>query len=462
MRGAAGTDWTFDDLAERVDHIAAGLRAGGVGEGWRVAVALANSPEAVVTLLAVIAVDATLVVANHSWWPRDLRTALDRAEVDLFIGDGALTAAVSDICLTATPPIALPRDGLSRRSRRGHHEIEMSLIALSAGSRGEPYPVGFSRDQVRAWSSYDSPPAGASLIVTTELGHLPTLRRVLVTLAAGGCVELRPRWRESSLLDHLRRTPQASLWCSAPQLEKLVIHANGQLPSLISIEACSAHLHRRTAEAWRSAGAFVRAWYTFTEAGGLVASAVVPAAGAIRHSDSFATAAPGIVVTAGSKEFANGMVFRGPAVGADVRATPNGGTSRLIAEGETGYGWLSGDFGQINDTGNIRLDGRLGDRFFVRDQPVDPLIVEAAIMEHPGIGSVILVPRPDPSQGTIPVAVVVASDPDQPPFLSDLRDCLRGLPEHVAPQAQWVTETLPLTSAGGPNRRLLTYEEASR
>jgi O-succinylbenzoic acid--CoA ligase len=106
--------------------------------------------------------------------------------------------------------------------------------------------------------------------------------------------------------------------------------------------------------------------------------------------------------------------------------------------------------------------GRESDRFECDGHLVWPALVELALAGHPGISDVAVVPRPDPDLGSVPVAVTVPANPEEPPFLLDLKDRLADLPPSSRPRAQAVVERLPLTGGGQLHRRMLAYDEVAR
>ena len=91
-----------------------------------------------------------------------------------------------------------------------------------------------------------------------------------------------------------------------------------------------------------------------------------------------------------------------------------------------------------------------------------PQLVEQVLAGDPRVADVAVAPRPDPRLGNMPVAVIVPSDPEHPPFLADLVAVLADLPEAWRPRAQAIVEILPLTATGQVHRRMLAYDEAAR
>ena len=75
-----------------------------------------------------------------------------------------------------------------------------------------------------------------------------------------------------------------------------------------------------------------------------------------------------------------------------------------------------------------------------------PLEVERVLSELDSVAAVAVVGVPAPTIGEIGVAFVVASDPDAPPSLEDLRAKVKAeLADYKAPDQLLLLDALPLT-----------------
>src|SRR5207245_8479942 len=87
---------------------------------------------------------------------------------------------------------------------------------------------------------------------------------------------------------------------------------------------------------------------------------------------------------------------------------------------------------------------------------VYPMEVEGVLAEHPAVGEVAVVPRPDPVMGEIGVAVVVPRPPGQGPELSELRAfAAPRLAGYKLPEGVEVVDALPRTPMEKVDRRAL-------
>jgi acyl-CoA synthetase (AMP-forming)/AMP-acid ligase II len=125
-------------------------------------------------------------------------------------------------------------------------------------------------------------------------------------------------------------------------------------------------------------------------------------------------------------------------------------------------GWLhTGDLGEIDERGCLRLTGRATDMYIRGGYNVHPGEVEAVLLSHPAVAQVAVVARPDEVLGEIGVAVVVPRDPSSPPTLEDLRSFgADGLASYKLPEALVLRDSLPLTTMDKLDRRRLGAEVA--
>ena len=123
----------------------------------------------------------------------------------------------------------------------------------------------------------------------------------------------------------------------------------------------------------------------------------------------------------------------------------------------TADGWLAtNDAGSIDDDGLLTVQGRRGDLIITGGENVWPAPVEAALELLASIAEVAVIGRPDDEWGQLVTAVVVPSDPADPPSLDELRDAVRRtLPAFCAPRRLELRTELPRTALGKVERRSL-------
>ena len=144
------------------------------------------------------------------------------------------------------------------------------------------------------------------------------------------------------------------------------------------------------------------------------------------------------------------VVVRGDVVMADYWEQPD-----ATAEALRG-GWLhTGDVGSFDDEGYLTLRDRSKDLIISGGMNVYPREVEEALLQHPGVGAVAVVGRPDPEWGEAVTAFVVAAD-GEAPSADDLdRACLERIARFKRPKEYRFVDALPTNGYGKVVKREL-------
>ncbi|MBM9467061.1 class I adenylate-forming enzyme family protein [Nakamurella leprariae] len=103
--------------------------------------------------------------------------------------------------------------------------------------------------------------------------------------------------------------------------------------------------------------------------------------------------------------------------------------------------------------GSLRFVGRVDDVIKVSGENVSLTEVEAAAAQAPGVLEVAVLGRPDPLRDQVPVAYVVAKDPQQPPTADELGAwAATHLPPAARPREWHLIDALPRTGVGKVRR----------
>jgi O-succinylbenzoic acid--CoA ligase len=176
------------------------------------------------------------------------------------------------------------------------------------------------------------------------------------------------------------------------------------------------------------------------------------------------------VTTYGMSETCGGCVYDGvPLDGVRVRADEEGRlrisgpvlmnryfgrpelTAAALGSADGGGEFVTSDLGRV-EGGRVVLRGRADDVINTGGHKVIPGEVAAALASCPGVREVVVVGRPDPEWGERVTAVVVPTDPSDPPGLELLRIHVRGtLPRYASPSEVVLTETIPVLPSGKPD-----------
>jgi acyl-CoA synthetase (AMP-forming)/AMP-acid ligase II len=135
--------------------------------------------------------------------------------------------------------------------------------------------------------------------------------------------------------------------------------------------------------------------------------------------------------------------------------------SALDAEAFDENGYLrTGDLGELDDAGNVRITGRVKDIIIRNMENISAKEVEDLLFTHPKIADAAVIGLPDSRTGERVCAVVVASDPSDPPSLAEVLDFTveNGLAKQKSPEQLEVVDALPRNPTG----KVLKYELRDR
>lgn len=147
-----------------------------------------------------------------------------------------------------------------------------------------------------------------------------------------------------------------------------------------------------------------------------------------------------------------GVELHGPTLMEGYRHDPAATAAAFTIDG-----WLrTGDAGELDEGGRLRVRGRLDEAIRTGAETVWPQEVETALRDHPKVVDVAVAGRPDPEWGEHVVAFVVPSTVDDPPSLEELRSHVDGrVARFKAPRALVLLPALPRTASGKLRRGAL-------
>ena len=477
FRSASGASVSYTDLDRTSDEVAAGLAARGLGEGDVLLLSLPSGPEYAVAYLAAAKVGAVTAGANPRL--RDSERGLVATTVDptLVLATETLAGGLpDDLAVELVNPTENP--GRMLESLRIPDQSVPDLvedpgrgvcICFTSGSTGDPRGAWFTNRQLTAIAEMDtggSWGSGGQLIAGTAFAHVGVMTKLPWQLASGATIHVMDRWDAGHLLGLLEQHRLPAVNGVAAQIALLLRHPDFDDHDLSSIRAIvvgggpspPALVH----EARRRFNAPYSIRYSSTESGGIGLGTSLdadddealhtvgrPRSGveAEVRGDDGRSVEPGQV---------GEMWLRTPSAMSGYWGDPVGTAAALVD------GWLrTGDLASVDPVGCHRLAGRVSEMFIRGGYNVYPLEVEAVLGTHPGIDQVAVVPRPDDVLGEIGVAVVVPSNPDQPPTLEQLIAHGRSdLSSYKLPAAIRIIDRLPLNAGDKLDRRALAAEEA--
>jgi O-succinylbenzoic acid--CoA ligase len=120
-------------------------------------------------------------------------------------------------------------------------------------------------------------------------------------------------------------------------------------------------------------------------------------------------------------------------------------------------GWLhTGDLGEVDDLGRLRIVGRKADTIVTGGENVAPAEVEAVLLEHPDVADAGVHARPDPEWGEAVVATVVLENGARADPEALQAFCAGRIARYKVPKTVEFTDALPRTPSGKLLRRHLS------
>lgn len=343
-----------------------------------------------------------------------------------------------------------------------------SSVLFTSGSTGTPKGVELLEEQLlfvaaQVVESHGIAPEDRGFN-PLPLSHVnPQVVGVISTLLAGSTLVLDQRFRRTGFWEllHERRIT----WINAVPAVLAVLARTGELDppaGLRFIRCASAPLPDHVREAF--AGRSVILSWGMTEAASQITAtppldaAVAAGVGTPRGSQVQSRRPDGSPTETGEP---GDLFLRGP--GIVTRYLFGAVPERFDADG-----WLAtGDIGAIETDGSITLAGRSDDVINRGGEKVYPGEVEEVLLGDPRVLEAVVVGRPDAILGTVPVAYVIAVDPegiDPDALTADLAArCVEQLVAFRRPVQITVVEDLPRAPAGKVRRsevRQLAAESA--
>jgi acyl-coenzyme A synthetase/AMP-(fatty) acid ligase len=515
-REGSRREWTFGEVAARVEGVAGLLAEHGVRRGDVVMTLIGNRPEWVVTMMACFRIGAVAWACTEQLRARDLGARMAVAGPALVVADernrAELEAArpACEVLLIGEERAFRPGGGPATASARGSGargsgargsgargsgargsggrgaeptgragfagrapglpEAEPALITFTSGTAGEPKAVLHGarylwgqRLQAQRWLGARR---GELVWCTASAGWSKSARNVFIAPWLCGAAALLhdARFDPAERCELLAREG-VNVLCMAPT-EYRVIAKRTTLPSLPALRgmvAAGEALDAPTLRGWRErTGLEIRDGYGQTETGQVTGMPI----GEPAREGSMGRPLEGVRAAIEDGElvlapetvptFFLGYIGEGAARGED------GG---WVVQDRRGAGrWRTGDRVHADDEGFLYFEGRTDDVIISAGYRIGPFEVESALVSHPAVAEAAAVAAPDEERGAVVRAVVVPR-----PGHAPSRELARELQEHVKrttapykyPRIVEFAAELPKTPSGKVRRAALREQGTS-
>jgi bile acid-coenzyme A ligase len=449
----AWVHYTARELADRAASTARFARDNGWEPGRHTVVALPNGEGLIRAVLASWMLGASPLILPPKATELERKTLgaeLGEAFTDAFpLGERELAAALSEAPPASgeLPPAAEPN---------------VTWHLPTGGTTGLPrlYPVapgpGRALSVVRELMRAAGWNRGSAQLSVGPLSHAAPLMTCMAGVTGGAHVVLPRRFHPASLRSAVERFRPA--WCQLTPHQMALLDANERLwdalgSSLSGVLHTSAPCPDEVKRRWiaRLGGERVFETYSSTQVTGSTFCDGVEwlarpgtVGRPFRSTEVLIADRDGTPLPPGEV----GEVFmRSPW----TQALGGEGPRLLRTRGEP---FVSiGDTGRTDADGYLYLTGRLDDIVLVNGANVNTREVEGVLATHQGIADAVVMLRPDPLLGDVLHALIVPSDPANPPDAASVRAHCQGLiSPHKIPMTADAVAALPRSHAGKVER----------
>ncbi|MFW0786512.1 AMP-binding protein [Gordonia sp. CPCC 206044] len=472
-----GVDLTYGELDSRVNRLARTFRRHGVGPGDRVAVLMYNRLEVIESFFAAVRLGAIAVPINFRLVAAEVRYILENSGAKVLVADEPMAGVAKDL---ADLPMAAVLVTGGAAASVGTHAIDYEA---SLDADDSPVEVAVA-DDAPAFLMYTSGttgrPKGAVLThqnltmnsvncVLTQametkgevwysglpLFHIGGLNGILMYLTVGGRSIIAPsgNFDAAATIEIFEREKVTSCYFVPTQWKELcaIPGVRDRQLALRRISWGASVAPPSVLEAMAETFPEIPTFNMFGQTEMSSVTCVLRGEDAIRKMGSVGrpiTNVEAIIVDADGNEVAVGevgeIVYRGPTVMKEYWNNPE-----ATAEAFAGGWFHSGDLCVMDDEGFIRVVDRAKDMIISGGENIYCAEVEAVIDQHPKVAEVALVGAPHPRWVETPIAVVVPTDPADPPTEDEIVGfCREHLASYKKPTGVVVVDELPRTATG--------------
>ena len=447
--------WSYAELREKVDAVARGLLAAGVGVGTRVALLMGNRPEWVACAYAVTSIGAVLVPVNTFLAPPELEYVLAHSDAAVLLCQNELAGhRYADDVKEMRPRLPFLHEVYCLGTRwwddfmAAGDSVEMAtyeaccaqvtpyddaIIIYTSGTTAQPKAVlhGHRAPALQSWRFVEHLCLDQDVRAWSAFPFFWTAGFCMVmggTLAAGGCCVLQERFEagEALLLLEPERVTTPYAW--PHQTAAMEDHATWSLADLSAIRQTESfspfgrHPSVRVPEdGWSS-----RSAYGATETFTIVTSLPADTAVDVREGNHGAVL-PGNVVRIVDPSTGEAL---GVGESGEIRvkgATLMKGYLKTAPEDcfdADGF-YATGDAGFVDENGMLHWTGRTNDLIKTGGANVSPVEVEEVLLRHPDLAACVIVGVPDETYGEL-VVLLAATHPGRDVSEPSIQEWLRA------------------------------------
>ncbi len=489
---------SYGELAERIDRVAGGLVARGIGEGDRVATFAWNNQEHVELYTAVPAMGAVIHTLNIRLFPEQLAYVINHGQDRIIFVDDSLVpllervvdqldsvelfVVMGDGDTGRLDPVVRYEDFLAQAEPiDGYPQLDeraAAMLCYTSGTTGNPKGVMYSHRSLllHALSSGLADSLGVSardrVLPIVPQFHANAWGLVHASCLMGASLVMPHRFLQAAPLAGLIESEQVTMSGAVPTiwmdlLRYLDAHPEADLSSLKTVVCGGSAVPRSLMQPLeeRHGISLIHAWgMTETSPLGSVAHPPAGTEGEERwgYRLSQGKVAPlveaRIVADDGAIAPWDGvstgeLQVRGPWIAAAYFGDPEGSAEKFSD------GWLrTGDVASIDSRGFIRISDRTKDIIKSGGEWISSVELENELMAHPSVVEAAVVAMPDERYTERPLGCIVT---EADVSVAELRDHLRDrVAKWWIPDTFAFVEEIPKTSVGKFDKKVLRRQLA--
>ncbi len=437
---------TFAEAVERIRRAAGAFAGLGIDKGDRVAIWAPNSAEWIIAAFGLMTAGGVLVPVNTRFKTDEAGDIITRSAAKaVLVQKGFLDQDYT--APAGIPVVELKSDFLSSASpfERAVNGADISDIIFTSGTTGRPKGAMMNHAQTlrmyEEWSTLADLREGDRYLQINPYFHTFGLKAGLVTSFLRGATMLPVAVFDVDAVVDLIERERITMLPGPPTLyhSLLAVGDKARLSTLRAGVTGAADIPVELVRRIHGELPFqtLMTGYGLTEAGNVTLS---------RPGDSFEDVATTAGLPCEGVEVRIGddgeVLVRGYGVMQGYLDDP-AATAQAIDDD----GWLhTGDLGNFDKSGRLRIDGRKKDMFIVGGFNAYPAEIEGFMLEHPAVAQVAVIGVPDQRLGQVGKAFVVSKTPvSEQDLIAWCRERMAGF---KAPRYVEFLDELPLNATG--------------
>jgi malonyl-CoA/methylmalonyl-CoA synthetase len=442
---------SWSELEREVDQMAAHiLQNVESNEQQVVGILLPNSWQFIVAYLGILRAGHIVLPLDPSFKKLENETITEQVKPILTVTNGAFAIELPDAFQTIIFETETPAaSGSLAATVRLPADKQIATLLFTSGTTGKPKVTAYTHAnhlwnidavaELWKWTADDT------ILLTLPLSHWHGLvMGVAGALHRGNTVYLPERFNAEATVKTLQ-SGGITLFMHVPiAYFKLVEYAAGQKFDISGVRLCisgSSYLPPAIWNSFKEAfGQEILERYGSSETG-LIASNTLEA----RHPGVVGHVLPGVEVRAESD---GQLAMRSTGRFLGYFRNPEATAKNITKDGW----WLTGDIGEFNDDGELRLKGRIQEKIKKLGYTVFPRDVEWAVMQNPGVHDVVAIGVQVPDSLSDTLVYFVVSDLTEEEIIAF---CKEHLPGAWRPDRIIKLDEMPKTRSGKPKLALL-------